>query len=139
MRSLSELLGWRKWNCAQASRCGLSRLSILPFRAGGSSVTMWTLLGTSAERLPDDLDRHIGRVTALKAFSTSSSGAENIDVAGVHDATAAGKVTQSGNLGLWPRDRGDVAARHGHTALGGRTPVTPLGGLGSRPGASTIS
>lgn len=90
------------------------------------------VLGTSVERDPDDLDHHIGRVTALKAFEASSIGSEDIDVAEVHDATAVGEVIQVENLGLAPRGLGGMAALQGQTALRGRTPVNPSGGLESK-------
>ena len=90
------------------------------------------VLGTSVDREPDDLDRHIGRITALKAFEAASLGPEDIDLAEVHDATAVGEVIQVENLGLAPRGEGGLAALHGHTALGGRTPVNPSGGLESK-------
>ena len=90
------------------------------------------VLGTSVDREPDDLDRHIGRITALKAFEAASLGPEDIDLAEVHDATAVGEVIQVENLGLAPRGEGGLAALQGHTALGGRTPVNPSGGLESK-------
>jgi acetyl-CoA acetyltransferase len=90
------------------------------------------VLGTSVDRHPDDLDRHIGRVTALKAYEAASIAPADIDVAEVHDATAVGEVIQVENLGLAPRGLGGLAALQGHTALGGRTPVNPSGGLESK-------
>ncbi|MEY4238667.1 MAG: hypothetical protein RL339_1268 [Pseudomonadota bacterium] len=90
------------------------------------------VLGTSVDRDPDDLERHIGRVTALKAFEAASLGPDDIDLAEVHDATAVGEVIQVENLGLVPRGEGGLAALQGYTALGGRTPVNPSGGLESK-------
>ena len=90
------------------------------------------ILGTSVDRDADDLDRHIGRVTALKAYEAASLGPESINLAEVHDATAVGEVIQVENLGLEPRGFGGLAALQGHTALGGRTPVNPSGGLESK-------
>lgn len=90
------------------------------------------VLGTSVDRYPDDLERHIGRITALKAFEAASIGSEDIDVAEVHDATAVGEVIQVENLGLCPRGLGGEAAMRGQTCLGGRTPVNPSGGLESK-------
>jgi acetyl-CoA acyltransferase len=90
------------------------------------------VLGTSVDRAPDDLERHIGRVTALKAFEAASLGPDAINLAEVHDATAVGEVIQVENLGLAPRGEGGLAALHGHTALGGRTPINPSGGLESK-------
>lgn len=90
------------------------------------------VLGTSIDRAPDDLDRHIGRITALKAYEAASLGSEDIDVAEVHDATAVGEVIQVENLGLVPRGLGGEAALQGQTCLGGRIPVNPSGGLESK-------
>ncbi len=90
------------------------------------------VLGTSVDRHPDDLERHIGRVTALKAFEVAATGPEDIDVAEVHDATAVGEVIQVENLGLCPRGLGGEVALRGQTSLGGRTPVNPSGGLESK-------
>lgn len=90
------------------------------------------VLGTSVERHPDDLDRHIGRITALKAYEAASVAPADIDVAEVHDATAVGEVIQVENLGLSPRGLGGLVALQGHTTLGGRTPVNPSGGLESK-------
>jgi acetyl-CoA acetyltransferase len=88
--------------------------------------------GTSIDRAPDDLDRHIGRITALKAYGAASLGPEDVDVAEVHDATAVGEVIQVENLGLVPRGLGGEAALQGQTCLGGRIPVNPSGGLESK-------
>jgi len=90
------------------------------------------VLGTSVEREPDDLERHIGRITAHKAFEIAGLGPGDIDLAEVHDATAVGEVIQVENLGLAPMGLGGLAALQGHTALGGRTPVNPSGGLESK-------
>lgn len=90
------------------------------------------ILGTSVEREPDDLEQHIGRVTALKAYDAANCGPEDINLAEVHDATAVGEVIQVENLGLAPRGLGGLFALQGHTALGGRTPVNPSGGLESK-------
>jgi acetyl-CoA acyltransferase len=90
------------------------------------------ILGTSVDRHPDDLERHIGRITALKAFAAASIDPEDIDLAEVHDATAVGEVIQVENLGLCPRGLGGEVAIRGQTSLGGRTPVNPSGGLESK-------
>lgn len=90
------------------------------------------VLGTSIDRAPDDLDRHIGRITALKAYEAAALGPEHVSVAEVHDATAVGEVIQVENLGLVARGLGGEAALTGQTALGGRIPVNPSGGLESK-------
>jgi acetyl-CoA acyltransferase len=107
---------------------GLRRLGATP-RAVELRVCV---LSTSMGREPDDLERHIGRVTALKTFEAASLGPGDIDLAEVHDATAVGEVIQIENLGLAPRGECGLSALQGHTALGGRTPVNPSGGLESK-------
>jgi acetyl-CoA acetyltransferase len=90
------------------------------------------VLGSSINRSPDDLSRHLGRITALKAYETAGAGPEDVGVAEVHDATAVGEVIQVENLGLVPFGQGGAAALLGETALGGRVPVNPSGGLESK-------
>ena len=90
------------------------------------------VLGSSASRAPDDLSRHMGRLTALRAYEAAGLGPEEISVAEVHDATAVGEAIQVENLGLCPPGEGGAAALRGETALGGRLPVNPSGGLESK-------
>lgn len=90
------------------------------------------VVGTSVDREPDDLDRHIGRITALKAFEAAAIGPGDIDLAEVHDATAVGEVIQVENLGLAARGQGGEFALDGKLSLGGSTPVNPSGGLESK-------
>jgi acetyl-CoA acetyltransferase len=90
------------------------------------------VMGTSVDRAPDDLDRHIGRITALKAYEAAGLDPADVNLAEVHDATAIGEVIQVENLGLVPRGLGGEAALNGQTCLGGRTPVNPSGGLESK-------
>ena len=59
-------------------------------------------------------------------------GPEDLDVVELHDATAPAELFHYENLGLC--DPGDAVAliRSGDTAIGGRIPVNPSGGLMSR-------
>ena len=50
----------------------------------------------------------------------------------VHDATAIGEVLQSELLGLVPMGQGGAAAERGETAIAGRIPINPSGGLESK-------
>lgn len=90
------------------------------------------ILGSSINRAPDDLSQHLGRITALKAYEAAGAAPEDVGVAEVHDATAVGEVIQVENLGLVPFGEGGAAALRGETALGGRIPVNPSGGLESK-------
>lgn len=70
--------------------------------------------------------------TAEAAFSEAGLGPQDIDVAEVHDAFTIGEITTTEALGLaLPGTAGERAAS-GDTAIGGRLPVNPSGGLLSR-------
>ena len=107
---------------------GLARLG-----SGQRSVQVAAcVLGTSIERQADDLENHIGARTARKAYEKAGLGPHEMDVAEVHDAAAIGEILQIENLGLVPRGEGGLAAERGDTAIGGRIPVNPSGGLVSK-------
>ncbi len=69
---------------------------------------------------------------AARAFSDAGIRPADIDVAEVHDATAAGELFEYENLGLAPQGEGWRLAETGEVALGGRVPVNPSGGLLAR-------
>lgn len=75
---------------------------------------------------------HVSHQTGLLAFADAGVDPGDIDVAEVHDATAVGEVQQVEHMGLVPYGEGGLAAVRGETALGGRIPVNPSGGLESR-------
>ena len=90
------------------------------------------VLGSSVDRQPDDFSRHMGRLTALRAYEVAGLGPEDVSLAEVHDATAVGEAIQVENLGLYPPGQGGAAALRGDSALGGRLPVNSSGGLESK-------
>ena len=74
-----------------------------------------------------------GQEKALKkAYETAGVGPGDISLAEVHDATSFGELHQAENLGFCPRGEGGIFAEQGHSALGGRLPVNPSGGLESK-------
>lgn len=79
-----------------------------------------------------DITDHVSHQTGLLAFADAGVDPSDIDVAEVHDATAVGEVQQVEHMGLVPYGEGGLAAVRGETALGGRIPVNPSGGLESR-------
>ena len=74
----------------------------------------------------------ISERAAKQAFEAAGAGPEDIDVMEVHDATAYGEVAVMEALGFCPRGEGGVMAGRGDTALDGKIPVNPSGGLISR-------
>jgi acetyl-CoA acetyltransferase len=74
----------------------------------------------------------ISERAASKAFEIAGVGPEDINVMEVHDATAFGEIAVMEALGFCPRGEGGVLAERGDTALDGKIPVNPSGGLISR-------
>jgi acetyl-CoA acyltransferase len=70
--------------------------------------------------------------TAEAAYETAGVGPEDINVAEVHDATAFGELSITEQLGFCPIGEGGIFAESGATALDGKIPVNPSGGLISR-------
>ena len=74
----------------------------------------------------------ISQMASKAAYETAGVGPEDIDVCEVHDATAFGELVQTENLGFFPAGEGGIFAESGATALDGKIPVNPSGGLISR-------
>lgn len=70
--------------------------------------------------------------TARRAYAAAGIMARDIDVAEVHDATAAGELFGYEDLGLAAPGEGWKLLEQGEVALGGRVPVNPSGGLLAR-------
>ncbi len=70
--------------------------------------------------------------TGCAAFETAGVGVGDIDVFEVHDAFTIGEIVTAEALGLAPQGQGGRLAAEGVTAIGGRSPVNPSGGLLSR-------
>jgi acetyl-CoA acyltransferase len=66
------------------------------------------------------------------AYTIAGVGPEDVDVVEVHDATAFGEIAQMEALGFCPEGEGGIFAESGATALEGKIPVNPSGGLISR-------
>lgn len=66
------------------------------------------------------------------AYEMAGLGPGDIDVVEVHDATAFGELYQTEQMGFCPLGEGGPFAESGATAIGGRIPVNPSGGLIAR-------
>jgi len=109
--------------CTEA---GLSKLSGSRSR---SIRVLASVIQTGSDRRADDFDQHLVRLGSNKAYEQGGVGASDIGVAEVHDATAIGEVIQSEVLGLCAPGMGGPMAERGDTAIGGRIPINPSGGL----------
>jgi acetyl-CoA acetyltransferase len=77
-------------------------------------------------------DTDISRRAARAAYEMAGLGPEDINLAEVHDATAFGELHQTEQLGFCSEGEGGPFAESGSTALNGKLPVNPSGGLISR-------
>ena len=91
-----------------------------------------SVLMSGERRDPDALEDHVARDAARRAYEQAGIGPADIDVVECHDATAFGEILQSEMLGFFDLGEGGPAAERGETALGGRIPFNPSGGLESK-------
>lgn len=87
-------------------------------------------LATAGPGFPSDRD--MIAAASAKAYEQAGLGPDDLDVAEVHDATASAEIAAYEGLGLEAGGEGGALAERGDTALGGRIPVNPSGGLTSR-------
>ena len=66
------------------------------------------------------------------AYAMAGLGPKDIHVVEVHDATAFGELYQSEQMGFCPAGEGGPFAESGATAIGGKIPINPSGGLIAR-------
>lgn len=70
--------------------------------------------------------------TARRAYEAAGVGPDDIDLVELHDAFTIGEIVTSEALGLAPIGGGGELVESGASALGGRVPINPSGGLLSR-------
>ena len=87
---------------------------------------------TGEARAAERIDRHVSRLTSLRAYEDAALGPDDIDLAEVHDATALGEILQSELLGFCAPGEGGALVSSGETSLGGRRPINLSGGLESK-------
>ena len=100
-------------------------------RLGADAVKIAsTVLVSGRDRTPDEegaVERAVRR-----AYETAGVGPDDLDVCEVHDAAAPAELMIYEDLGLCPPGDGPKLLASGATALGGRVPVNPSGGLLSK-------
>ncbi len=102
------------------------------FDAGRAIEVKACVMGTGVDRELEEVERHITHLAAKRAYEQAGIGPDDISVAEVHDATAFGEITQTENLGFCAFGEGGRLAEQGDTAIGGRIPINPSGGLESK-------
>lgn len=91
-----------------------------------------SVLGSGTDRKPGFGADHISARLSKLAYEMAGLGPEDIDVIELHDASAMGEIIQFEGLGFCPWGEAAAVSKTGATALGGRIPVNPSGGLVSK-------
>lgn len=91
-----------------------------------------SVLASGSDREADDLEHHLCRLGANKAYEMAGVGPADMSVAEVHDASAFAELHQAELLGFCAIGDGARLVRDGETTLGGRIPINTSGGLESR-------
>lgn len=137
----------------------LTRLQCCPIADGAAAVVLvsgeiaketpaalkvraWAY-GTGDYQNPQDMARWgTDHRTCARAYDLAGIKPENLDLVECHDAFTIGEILHYEALGLCEPGQGGHLAAEGETALGGRLPVNPSGGLLSRghpPGATGLA
>ncbi len=87
---------------------------------------------SGGRRAPEAYGEHVARRAAARAYAEAGIGPGDLSAVECHDATAFGELQMTELLGLCGLGEGGPFAESGATALGGRVPVNPSGGLESK-------
>lgn len=87
---------------------------------------------SSSNRAPEQFDKHLTRVAALRCYDMAGVGPEEINVAELHDASAIAEIIHSENVGFCAYGEGGRFVESGASTLGGRLPINVSGGLLSK-------
>lgn len=107
-----------------ASRTGLERLDADPVRVLATTVL--------SRREGEPRGDHVVTRAARKAYAQAGITPADVDVVELHDAAAPAELFVPEELGLVPEGGGVDLLRSGGSALTGRLPLNPSGGLLSR-------
>lgn len=91
-----------------------------------------SILGSGRDRPEGYGPDYISVRLSKKAYDMAGIGPEDIDVLELHDASSMGEIIQFEGLGFCEWGEAAYIARTGATALGGKIPVNPSGGLVSK-------
>lgn len=101
--------------------------------AGERAVRIRSIaLASGMDRASDDFEHHIGKLSADRAYEEAGIGPDEVSLAEVHDACSFAELLQIENLGFCKRGESGPMTERGETAIGGRVPVNPSGGLVSK-------
>jgi len=109
-----------------------TRTALKRFGRSRAIAVLACVLASGTERDWQAAEHHLCRTAALKAYDQAGVDPSEISVAELHDASAFAEIVQVENLGFCEPGQGGWLAERGETAIGGRIPVNPSGGLESK-------
>lgn len=89
-------------------------------------------VSSGSQREASQVERHLTRVAALRAYEMAGLGPQDVSVAELHDASAIAEILHMENCGFCDYGQGGAMVESGATRLGGRLPVNVSGGLHSK-------
>ncbi|RJF91884.1 thiolase family protein [Noviherbaspirillum saxi] len=117
---------------AAAIVCTESALEKYGFDKRRAIKVLASVVRSASARAADDFDQGCTHLAGKAAFEQAGISPKDVDVAEVHDATAIGELLSIEALGLCAPGQSGVMAERGDSALGGKLPVNPSGGLESK-------
>jgi acetyl-CoA acetyltransferase len=89
-------------------------------------------VSSGSQRKPEEVDRHLTRVAAERAYAMAGVQPVDISVAELHDASAIAEILHMENCGFCAYGDGGAMVESGATRLGGKLPINVSGGLHSK-------
>jgi acetyl-CoA acyltransferase len=89
-------------------------------------------VSSGSNRKAEEVEKHLTRVAARRAYEMAGVGPEDVSVAELHDASAIAEILHMENCGFCDYGDGGALVESGQTRLGGRLPINVSGGLHSK-------
>jgi len=126
----------RFFDCCPVSDggCALILASKEVAEASGKPMIRITGIGQATDTLAvhereEPTDLMAVRLAAAQAYEMSGLTPEEIDVAELHDAFTILEIVESEEVGFFEKGKGHIALEKGETAIDGKMPINPSGGL----------
>ncbi|WP_354697767.1 hypothetical protein DSM112329_03407 [Paraconexibacter sp. AEG42_29] len=137
--TVDEVLGARRISgpltltmCAPMSDGAAAAVITTPEVAARWGADPVRILATVIGAARPDTYGELVPATAARAYAMAGVGPEDVDLVECHDAASPAELIVTEELGLCGPGEATALLRSGATALGGRLPINPSGGLGSR-------
>lgn len=109
-----------------------SKKALHKFRKDRAVGIRGMAVSSGTQRTPDQVERHLTRIAADKAYEVAGVGPKDISFAELHDASAIAEILHTENCGFCDYGDGGALVESGETQLGGKRPINVSGGLLSK-------